>query len=103
MAFIRIIPESEASGRMAQDYRNIPNSYGRVIRDFSPDNPDQRDCPHVYTVGTIVEPYFHHAMLINRTAIDRGVDANDQRKAEEGPVPGVLINFSTALFSSCFY
>jgi hypothetical protein len=88
---------------MAEDYRNIPNSYGRLIPEFAPDNPDQRACPHVYTVGTIVEPYFHHAMLINRTAIDRGVDTANQRKREEGPVPGVLINFSTALFSSCFY
>ena len=103
MAFIRIIPEAEATGRMAEDYRNIPNSYGRLIRDFSPDSPDQRSCPHVYTVATNVEPYFHHAMLINRAAIDRGVGADGRRKPEEGPVPGVLINFSTALFSSCFY
>lgn len=103
MAFIKIIPESEASGRMAQDYCNIPNSYGRVIPEFSPDNPDQRRCPHVYTVGTVVEPYFHYAMLINRTAINRGVDTDNRPKAEEGPAPGVLVNFATAMFSSCFY
>ena len=103
MAFINIIPESEAAGRMAEDYCNIPNSYGRVIPAFNPNSPDQRRCPNVYTVGTIVEPYFHYAMLINRTAIDRGVDENDKYKKEEGPAPGVLVNFATALFSSCFY
>lgn len=103
MAFMQIISESDASGRMAEDYRNIPNSYGRVIPEFSPDNPEQRCCPHVYTVGTIVEPYFHYAMLINRTAINRGVDENNNPKREQGPAPGVLVNFGTAMFSSCFY
>lgn len=103
MAFVGITPESEATGRMAEDYRNIPNSYGRVIPEFSRDNPNQRCCPHVYTVGTVVEPYFHYAMLINRTAIDRGVDQNDQPRREQGPAPGVLVNFATAMFSSCFY
>lgn len=103
MAFIRIISEAEASGRMAEDYRNIPNSYGRVIPEFDPSGPNQRRCPHVYTVGTSVEPYFHYAMLVNRAAIDRGVDEQDRPRPEEGPVPGVLINFGAAMFSSCFY
>ncbi len=103
MAFVHIIPESESSGRMAEDYRNIPNSYGRVIPEFSPDNANQRSCPHVYTVGTTVEPYYHYAMLINRTAINRGVDEKNQPKPEQGPAPGVLVNFGTAMFSSCFY
>jgi hypothetical protein len=103
VAFVQIIPESQACGRLADDYRNIPNSYGRVNPEFSPDSPDQRRCPHVYTVGTIVEPYFHYAMLINRVGINRGIDENDQPKPEQGPAPGVLVNFATALFSSCFY
>ena len=103
MTFVRMVHEDEASGRLAENYRAIPNSYGRLIPEFSPDNPKQRPTPQVYRVSSIVEPYFHMAMLQNRAAIDRNFDKRGQFVPEQGPAPGVLVNFATSMHSSCFY
>jgi hypothetical protein len=103
MAYVSMTNETDAKGRLAEDYRKIPDSYGRLIPEFSPDNPNQRPTPQVYRVSSIVEPYFHMAMLQNRVVIDRHFAADGSFVAERGPVPGVLVNFATSMHSSCFY
>ncbi len=103
MAFVRMVPQDEASGRLAENFRAIPNSYGRLIPEFSPDNPNQRPTPQVYRVSSIVEPYFHMAMLQNRVVMDRSFSEDGSFLPEQGPVPGVLVNFALSMHSSCFY
>ncbi len=39
---------------------------------------------------------------INRL-MDQAIEENDRSEDDRGPTPGVLVNFATAMFSSCFY
>jgi len=103
MAYIAMIDEAAATGRLAENYRKIPDSYGRLIPEFSPGHPNRRPTPQVYRVSSLIEPYFHMAMLQNRVVIDRSFDADGNFVPERGPVPGVLVNFATSMHSSCFY
>jgi hypothetical protein len=103
MAYVAMVDEAVATGRLAEDYRRIPDSYGRLIPEFSPDHPNQRPTPQVYRVGSLVEPYFHMAMLQNRVVMDRSFSEDGSFLPEQGPVPGVLVNFALSMHSSCFY
>ncbi len=40
MAYVAMIDEASASGRLAENDKKIPVSYGRLIPEFSPDRPD---------------------------------------------------------------
>jgi hypothetical protein len=103
MAYIAMIHEGAATGRLAENYRKIPDSYGRLIPEFSPSHPNQRPTPQVYRVSSLIEPYFHMAMLQNRVVIDRSIADDGSFIPEQGPAPGVLVSFATSMHSSCFY
>lgn len=91
MAFIRIINEAKATGRLAEDYKYISGSYSKALqRDFP--------TPQVYRTSSIVEEYFHFGALQNRVLTDDG-----QHTPFESSVPPILVNFAVALYSSCYY
>ncbi len=91
MAYIRIIHENEARGRLAEDYEFLSGSYSAMGRPGTP-------TPQVYRTNSIVEPYFHFGAVQNRVLTNDGM-----HKRPRGPLPDILVNFAVSLYSSCYY
>lgn len=91
MAYIRIVDEHEAVGRLAEDYRYLSDSYSAIVGSRVP-------APQVYRTPSIVEPYFHFGTVQNRVLTKDG-----KHNRPQGPVPSILVNFALSMYSSCFY
>jgi hypothetical protein len=90
MAYIQIVGEDEAQGRLAEDYAFLSSSYGRGRGNVA--------TPQVYRTNSIVEPYFHFGAVQNRALTHDGTHAR-----RPGPLPDILVNFAVSLYSSCYY
>lgn len=91
MAHIKIVPEDEAVGTVAEDYAFLRESYSKLSgRDFP--------TPQVYRPASLIPEYFRFGALQNRVLTGGGT-----HPAEDGPIPRILINFAVSLHSSCFY
>ncbi len=91
MAYIRIVNEDEARGQLAEDYEFLSDSYSHAAGQRVP-------TPQVYRTPSVVPSYFHFGAVQNRVLTNDG-----QHNREQGPVPGIMVNFATSMFSSCFY
>ena len=91
MAYIRIVNEDEATGSLAEDYDFISSSYSAMIGAGTP-------TPQVYRTNSIVPAYFRFGAIQNRVLTNDG--AHD---LPQGALPGILVNFATSMYSSCFY
>lgn len=91
MAHIQLVNEDQATGRLAEDYRFLSESYSRLLQMAT-------RTPMVYRTSSPVEPYFHFGALQNRVLTNDG-----EHTGAEGPLPRILVNFAVAFHSSCFY
>ncbi len=92
MSYIKIINEDEATGTVAQDYAYLAKSYATL---FGAEIPT----PNVFRPPSLIPAYFRFGAAHNRATSNNG--AHDI--PEQGPMPGMFINFAVALYSSCFY
>jgi hypothetical protein len=91
VAFIRIINEDQATGQLAEDYQYLSDSYSHAAKTRVP-------TPQVYRTSSIIPEYFHFGAVQNRVLTHEG--AHDR---EFGPLPTIMVNFATSMFSACFY
>lgn len=91
MAYIRIVNEDEATGTVAEDYAYLSASYSKMIEPGTP-------TPQVYRTHSVVPEYFRFGAVQNRVLTNDG-----RHDLPAGPLPGILVNFAVALYSSCYY
>ncbi len=91
MPYIRTVDESEARGDVAADYAYISRSYSKLLGRETP-------APQVYRTSSLVPAYFRFGAIQNRVLTGDG-----EHDVPEGPVPGILVMFAIAMYSSCFY
>ncbi len=91
MAHIQIVDETQACGRVVEDYAYIASSYSKILGEGTP-------TPQVYRTSNIVPDYFHFGAIQNRVLTNDG-----RHDVAEGPVPGILVMFAISMYSSCFY
>jgi hypothetical protein len=90
MAYIKTVSPEHATGDLAADYQAISNAYSSS---FGTEIP----VPQVYRTHSIVPAYLHYG------AVQIGGTSSAEQYIGAGQVPGVLVNFAVALYSSCFY
>jgi len=91
MAYVAIIDEEHASGRLKADYDYIAHSYSAIAGRAVP-------TPQVYTASSLIPAYFHFGAVQNAVLTNHG--RHDVRQAG---VPNILVNFGVSHASSCFY
>ena len=90
MAYIEIINPEEATGKRAEYYSQISESYTASLGFPIP-------APQVYRPHSLLEPYLKlGAMQVAKTS-------SESAYLGEGTVPQLLVNFGVAINSSCFY
>ncbi|HJN92665.1 MAG TPA: hypothetical protein QGF05_08085 [Dehalococcoidia bacterium] len=91
MAHIRIINEDEATGQLVEDYQFLSDSYSHAAQTRVP-------APQVYRTSSLIPEYFHFGAVQNRVLTNNGAHDRDF-----GPLPTIMVNFATSMFSACFY
>ena len=90
MAYIRIIDPEGATGKRADYYDQISQSYTASLGFPIP-------APQVYRPHSLLEPY------LKLGALQVGGTSSEEAYVGAGAVPHLLVNFGVALHSSCFY
>jgi len=90
MAYIEIIQPEQATGRRAEYYAQIAESYTASLG-------FPMSAPQVYRPHSLLEPYLKLGVMQIQ-----GTNSQQDYIGRE-TVPHLLINFGVALYSSCFY